>query len=143
MFSIIVCIVSGLAMAVQGVFNSKLSEKIGLWETNFVVQTIAFVVSLCIFIFQKNNDLKNFKSINKLYLLSGFLGVIILYTVMRGISSLGPSYATMIILVSQVLIAALIEKFGLFSVQKISFSITNYLGIILMIIGIILFKFKT
>ena len=38
MIAIITAIISGIAMSVQGVFNTRLGEKIGVWETNVFVQ---------------------------------------------------------------------------------------------------------
>ena len=53
--------------------------------------------------------LKKIKEVNKLYLSGGLLGVIIIFTVMKGIKSLGPTYAISTILVAQLLSAALID----------------------------------
>ena len=38
MFGFICAIISSIAMSLQGVFNTRLSEKIGSWETNTLVQ---------------------------------------------------------------------------------------------------------
>ncbi|MBY6773846.1 DMT family transporter, partial [Clostridium botulinum] len=37
MMGIIYAIISGISMSLQGVFNTKLGEKIGIWETNVIV----------------------------------------------------------------------------------------------------------
>ena len=142
MFGIIFSILAGLTMSLQGVFNTRVSEKIGLWETNLIVQGIAFIISLIIFFFFKDGNLSNIKSVNKLYLLGGVLGVFITYSVMKGIGDLGPTYSIILILITQLLSAALIEVLGLFSSTKVQLTFNNYLGILLMLIGIFLFKFK-
>ena len=142
LFGIIFSILAGLTMSLQGVFNTRVSEKIGLWETNLIVQGIAFIISLIIFFFFKDGNLSNIKSVNKLYLLGGVLGVFITYSVMKGIGDLGPTYSIILILITQLLSAALIEVLGLFSSTKVQLTFNNYLGILLMLIGIFLFKFK-
>ena len=129
-------------MSLQGVFNTRLSEKIGLWETNLIVQGTAFLFTFIAYLFLKNQHISNLKSVNKLYLLGGFIGVIITYAVMKGIGELGPTYSIGIILISQLVSAAIIDAFSLFDSIKVNFHWNNYLGILLMIIGIILFKFK-
>ena len=48
MLGIILAIISGAAMSIQGVFNTRVSEKIGVWETNTIVQGSAFVLALLI-----------------------------------------------------------------------------------------------
>lgn len=142
MFGIICAIISGIAMSVQGVFNTRLGEKIGVWETTLLVQIIALIVSLSVFLICGNGSYANLKEANKLYLLGGILGVVITFTVMKSVSSMGPSLGIGIILVSQLLTAALIDAFGLFGNEKMSFSLNNFLGIAIMIIGIIIFKYN-
>ena len=142
MFGIIFSIIAGVTMSLQGVFNTRLSEKIGLWETNLIVQGTAFLFTFIAYLFLRNQQISNLKSVNKLYLLGGFIGVIITYTVMKGIGELGPTFSIGIILISQLISAAIIDAFSLFDSAKVNFHWNNYLGIALMIIGIILFKFK-
>ena len=142
MFGIIISIISGISMSLQGVFNTRLGDKIGIWETNLLVQGIGFILTLIAVFAVGKGDIKEIRSANKLYLLGGVLGVIIIYTVMRGIKSLGPTYSICIILVAQLTAAALIDAFGLFGSEQINFGITKVIGVIVMIVGIIIFKCK-
>ena len=106
MFGIICAIISGIAMSIQGVFNTRLGEKIGVWETTLLVQIIALVLSLIIFLFLGDGNYSNLKDSNKLYLLGGALGVVITFTVIKSVSSMGPTFGIGIILISQLLAAA-------------------------------------
>ena len=45
MLGFISAIISGIAMSIQGVFNTRLSEKIGDMETNVVVHGSALVIA--------------------------------------------------------------------------------------------------
>lgn len=143
MMSIIFAIISGVAMSVQGVFNTKVSEKVGLWETTVLVQAIALVSSLIISFFFGKGSYKALQNVNKLYLLGGILGVVITFTVMKSISGMGATCGIAIILISQLLAAAIINAFGLFGSEKISFHLKEILGIAIMIIGIVVFKWKS
>lgn len=142
MLGIIFSIVAGICMSFQGVFNTRLGEKIGLWETNLIVQGIGFIITLIIVFIIGNGNIKNVIHANKIYLLGGVLGVIIIYTVMRGIKDLGPTYSISTILVAQLTAAALIDAFGLFGSKQIKFGITEIIGVIVMVVGIIIFKWK-
>ncbi|NLK95459.1 MAG: DMT family transporter [Clostridiales bacterium] len=142
MISIIFAIVSGISMTLQGIFNTRLSSKIGIWETNVLVQGSALILTLIISFFIGKGDYREIKNVNKLYLLGGILGVIIIFTVMKSIGSMGATCGIAIILVAQLLSAALIDAFGLFDTEKIAFGIKQILGVIVMISGIILFKWK-
>jgi transporter family-2 protein len=142
MFGIICAIISGIAMSVQGVFNTRLGEKIGVWETTLLVQIIALIVSLIVFFFFSDGSYTNIKAANKLYLLGGVLGVVITFTVMKSVGSMGPTLGIGIILVSQLLTAALIDAFGLFESEQLKFSLNHFLGIAIMIAGIVIFKWS-
>lgn len=142
MLGTIFAIIAGAAMSIQGVFNTRLSEKIGLYESNTFVQLTAFVLSLVVmFIFGKGNFFE-IANVNKLYLTGGIIGVVITITVMLAIGNLSPTVAISIILISQLLCAALIDMFGLFDSKQISFHISKVIGLLLMISGVIVFKFK-
>ena len=142
MMSIIFAIISGISMTLQGVFNTRLSEKIGTWETNVLAQGIALILTLVISLILKDTNYKAIKDVNKLYLLGGVLGVIILFTVMKSIGNLGPTCGIAIILVAQLVSAALIDAFGLFDTPTVPFNFKQIIGVIVMICGIILFKWK-
>ena len=142
MIGILFSLLAGICMSLQGVFNTKLSEKLGLLQTNAIVQGIGFIFTIIILFTLRKPILKNVKDANKLYFLGGILGVIIVFTVIKGISSLGTTYAISIILIAQLLSAAVIDAFGFFDTQKLPFGLTKILGLIVMVLGMILFKWK-
>lgn len=129
-------------MSLQGVFNTRVSEKIGLWETNVFVQGTGLILTLIILFIAGNGNIKAIKDVNKLYLLGGVLGSIIIFSVMLGITKMGPTCSIAIILVAQLLAAGIIDRFGLFGAARINFNLSKYIGIGIMILGIIIFKWK-
>ncbi|MDQ0151266.1 DMT family transporter [Eubacterium multiforme] len=142
MLGFIFAIVSGIAMSLQGVFNTRLGEKIGTWETNTIVQLTGLIITLVITAFFGKGNFKALSDSNKIYLLGGALGVVIIFTVMMSIGSLGTTCAIGIILVAQLIAAAVIDYFGLFGSEKINFTLKEFIGVAIMIAGIIVFKWK-
>ncbi|MFL0247638.1 DMT family transporter [Candidatus Clostridium stratigraminis] len=142
MLGVIFSIIAGVAMSLQGVFNTRLSYKIGTWETNVFVQATGLILCVIIFLIAGNGSFKDIKGINKLYLLGGLLGVVIIFTVMMGIKNLGPTCSISIILVAQLSAAAIIDALGLFDSEKIVFGSTKIVGVVIIIAGIIIFRWK-
>lgn len=138
---IIMCIISGAAMSVQGVFNTRLSEQTGLLESNFIVQATALVLA-AVSLFWADGNMAKALSVNKLYLTGGVLAMVITLTVMLGIKNLTPTIAISIILISQLAAAALIDAFGLFGSERAVFGIRKIIGLAVMLGGIILFSYK-
>ena len=61
---------------------------------------------------------------------------------MKSIGSSNATYAVSIILVAQLIAAALIDAFGLFGSEKINFTLKECIGVAIMIAGIIVFKWN-
>ena len=142
MSGIISCIIAGAAMSVQGVMNTRLGEKIGLYEANAFVQGVAFLLSIIAVFALGTGNLGAIGESNKLYKLGGVLGIVITITVMIGMKKTSPAIAVSIILISQLLVAALIDAFGIMGTEKVPFLWNKYIGLVLMIGGMLLFKFK-
>jgi transporter family-2 protein len=138
---ILFALLAGLLMSVQGVFNTRVMDSSNMWATNSWVQLTAFVVSIGMWFFTGREDLLSvFNVSNKLYLFGGVIGAFITYTVIKSISGLGPAYATMLILLAQLVVSCLIEAIGLFGTEKVCLEWSKLIGVVLMIAGIIVFQ---
>jgi transporter family-2 protein len=76
----------------------------------------------------------------KYMLLSGVLGAFITITVVKAMSALGPARSAMLIVISQLIVAYLIELFGLFGVEREPLEWRKVIGMAIAIIGIVVFK---
>lgn len=130
-------------MSIQGVFNTRVQEKLGIWEATTIVQGTGFLITLVLLYFLGNGNFRAIKDVNKLYLLGGLIGVIITWSVIKSVGTLGPAVGISTILIAQLLAAGLISKFGLFGSEKIPFGLKEMLGIAIMIIGVVIFKWKS
>ena len=142
MIGIIFSLIAGLFISLQGVFNTRVSDKIGIWETTTIVDASGLICAVFMMIAFGNGSIEKYSEVNKFYLLGGVFGVVIIFSVMKGISILGPTLSVSIILVTQLVMATLIDSFGLFENPQIKFDFTKPLGVVIMIIGIIIFKLK-
>ena len=143
MWGIIVALISGALMSVQGVLNTELTKQTSLWVANSWVQGPAFFVWLGAWLIR---DRKSFSSLfqvdSKWALLGGILGAFITLTVIMSMDQLGPAKSVMLIVVSQIVVAYLIELFGLFGVEKAAFHWSKCIGLLLAVTGIVIFKWK-
>ena len=76
-------------------------------------------------------------------LLGGAIGAFITYTVIKSMDMLGPARAVMLIVVAQLLVAYLIELFGMFGVEKAAWDWRKAVGMALAIVGIVVFKWES
>ena len=78
----------------------------------------------------------------KYNLLGGVIGAFITITVIRSMGSLGPARAVMLIVISQLTVAYLIELLGIFGVERADFQWRKLLGMLICIAGVVIFKWK-
>lgn len=142
MVGAIYSILAGIFISLQSVFNTRVSEKIGMFQTVTVVHVVGLLTAIFFYLFSKEGSFSKLGEVNKLYLLGGAFGVIIVYGVIKGVSILGPTLAISILLIAQLLVALAIDTFGLFGSAKIPFDFTKPLGVAIMIAGIIVFKLR-
>jgi bacterial/archaeal transporter family-2 protein len=142
MLGVLFSLIAGILISLQTIFNTRVSEKIGLWETNTIVHGLGFMVSLILLFILSDGSINKINEVNKVYLLGGVFGAVIVYSVMKGVALLGPAYAVSILLISQLIIAFIIDTFGLFGTDKVLFSPNKAIGIGVMIIGIVVYKLK-
>lgn len=142
MLGIIFSILAGIFISLQSIFNTRVSDKVGLFETTVIVHATGLIVAIAAMVLWGDGSLKRIGEVNKLYLLGGAFGVIIIYGVVRGISLLGATFAVSILLVTQLIVATMIDIYGLFDSPQIKFDFTKPLGILIMIAGIVVFKLR-
>ena len=114
-----------------------------MWVANAFVQFTAFLICIAIWAISDRTSFGTLLKVEPRYMLiGGILGAGITYTVIKAMDMMGPAKAVMMIVTAQILVAYLIELFGLFGVEKQPFSWRKVIGILLAAGGIILFKWE-
>ena len=143
MVGFFIALLSGALMSLQGVFNTQVTKASSIWTANTFVQGTAFVLCLLIWSFFDRSSVAGLWKVEPKYmLLGGCIGAIITYTVIKSMELLGPAKAVLLIVVAQVVVAYLIELFGLFGTEKQPFEWRKILGMGLAMVGIAIFKWK-
>ena len=142
LIAIFYSILAGSVVAAQNVFSTRISEKIGMWETTVIVHLFGLIFALILAFAFGKGSYKNISDINKIFLLAGPLGVIIIFSVTMGVSTLGASFAISLMVIAQLTFATVIDTMGLFGMDKVPFNGSKLAGLIIMIIGLVVFKLK-
>ena len=138
---IIIALLSGALMSVQGVLNTAVTKQSSIWTAAGWVQISAFAVCVLMWMFGGRQPIGALWQVQPRYmLLGGILGALITYTVIRSVNSLGPAQSALLIVVAQIIIAYVIELFGLFGVEKAGFEWKKVIGALVAIGGIFIFK---
>lgn len=140
MIGILIALLSGLLMSVQGVMNTGVTKQTGIWLAAGFVQISAFVVCVIAWLFTEKSSIKGLLVVSPRYmLLGGIIGAFITITVIKSMEMLGPAKAVMLIVVMQVISAYLIELFGIMGTQKVPFSWGKLIGGVISVTGLVVF----
>ena len=143
MWGFLVALISGALMSIQGVFNTEVTKQTSLWVSTGWVQLSAFMVCVLAWIFTGRQSVSALWQVdNKYTLLGGVIGAFITITVIQSMGALGPAKAAMLIVISQLAAAWLIELFGLFGMEKTDFTVRKLIGMAVAIVGIVIFKWE-
>lgn len=140
MWGILIALVSGALMSLQGIFNTGVTRQSSIWVSAGWVQLTAFAACVLMWLFSGREDVTALFRVSPWYLLTGgIMGAFITYTVIKSMSSLGPAKAALIIVVAQIIVAYGIELMGLFGVERSAFAWRKLIGALLAIVGIVVF----
>ena len=140
MAGFIIAIVSGALMSIQGIFNTNVTKSSSIWVAAGFVQLTALATCLIMWFFKGRPEVSGVLRLdNKVSLLGGVIGAFITFTVVKSVSELGIAKAEITIVVSQVIVAYLIELFGLFGSKKAEFSWLKLLALIIAAGGVFMF----
>lgn len=143
MIGFFIALISGALMSIQGVFNTQVTKETGIWVSAVWVQFSALFICITAWFFCERKSFGSILAVEPKYMLiGGVIGAFITYTVIKSMEKLGPAQAVILIVVSQLTVAYLIEILGLFGVEKVPFEWKRILGLGACIGGIILFKWK-
>ena len=143
MIGFLIAILSGALMSVQGVFNTQVTKTAGMWVSNGWVQLTAFLVYAGAWLVTGRDSVSAIDKVEPKYLLlGGVIGAGITWTVIKSMEQLGPAKAALLIVFSQLIIAYMIELFGLFGVEKAALEWRKVIGMVIALIGVAIFQWK-
>ncbi len=141
MWGFLIALISGALMSIQGVLNTEVTKQTGIWVSAGWVQLTAFLTCVVLWFFADKSPVTAIFQVRPWYMLAGgLIGAFITYTVIRSMDSLGPAKATLLIVITQIIVAYCIELFGLFGVEKAPFEWKKAIGALIAIAGIIVFR---
>ena len=143
MMGILIALLSGALMSIQGVFNTEVTKQSSLWVSTGWVQLSAFLVCIVAWFMTGRESIGALWNVEHKYtLLGGVMGAFITITVIQSMDSLGPAKAAMLIVIAQLIVAYVIELLGLFGMEKQPLEWRKVVGMLIAIGGVVLFKWE-
>ncbi|GGI16385.1 DMT family transporter [Gottfriedia solisilvae] len=128
----------GAFITLQGVANAHISQDIGTWQTATITQFAGFVLAFIILLFVKDEKWQMLTKVKPLYLTSGALGAIIIFSNVTSIHKIGVTISISALLIAQLCMTYLVDLTGWFDVVKQKKRPLQFIGISMMIAGVMI-----
>ncbi len=133
--TVLIGILGGLAVGVQGPIVSQMSQRIGTMAGSFIVHVSGAILSGALLLALGGERIGNWRSLSWYMFLSGSFGVILYLTINQTMPRLGATTALALIIIGQLVMGILIDQFGLFGVSVRQADPMRLLGAGLLIAG--------
>ncbi|MGM0882880.1 MAG: DMT family transporter [Bacillota bacterium] len=131
----------GAFITLQGVANSRISQDIGTWQAATITQLTGFMMALLILLIVRDGNWQGFKQVKPLYLTGGAFAAVIIFSNVTAIQQIGVTFTISALLIAQLCLTFLIDSNGWFGVAKRRMRLPQFIGIGIMIAGVVILKF--
>ena len=133
---IILAVIGGIAVALQGQFMGLMDKNIGTLESVFITYASGGIIAALAMIASRGGNLKAFQTVPWYALSSGLVGLIIIGAIGYTVPRLGLSKAFTIIVTSQFLVAAILDHYGLLGAVVRPMDLSRLAGMALLVTGV-------
>ncbi|MEK4661191.1 DMT family transporter [Priestia sp. FSL H7-0729] len=140
MRGIIFALLGGACITLQGVANARISTDMGTWQAATITQLTGFILAALILVFVRDTNLQGLKQVKPMYLAGGAFGAVIIFSEVTAIQQIGVTFTISALLIAQLFLTFLVDSNGWFGVVKQKMKLPQFLGIALMITGVIIMK---
>lgn len=133
---IIIGVISGAAIGLQGPMASIITHKLGILESVFIIHFGGAIIALVpLLLIQKGGNLSQWRDLPWYVFLAGVFGLVVFAAVSYLIPRVGVAPAMMLIILGQVVIGVILDHYGMLGAAVRQFSVLKLAGILIMLAG--------
>ncbi|MGW8958328.1 DMT family transporter [Paenibacillus sp. NPDC055715] len=140
MRGILFAFLGGACITLQGVANTRISQDIGTWQAATVTQLTGVILAALVWMFTRDGSLAEMKQVKPMYLWGGAFAAIIIFSEVTAIHHIGITFTISALLIAQLCLTFLVDINGWFGVVKQKMKLPQFIGISMMIAGVIILK---
>lgn len=133
---IIIAVIGGVTVALQGQFMGLIDKGIGTRESVFITYVSGGILAGIVMLAARGGNLRSWHTVPWYALSSGLLGLVIVTTIGYTVPRLGLSKAFTIIVASQFITAALLDHFGVLGAVMRPLDLSRLLGFGILTLGV-------
>ena len=136
LFILLIGLAGGIAVGLQSPLASMLSQKLGIFESVFIVHVGGAIVALIPLLFVGGGKLSEWRSAPWYALLAGVFGLVVIGAVSIIIPRVGVAASIITIVAGQLLVGTLLDHFGWLGASERPLDLTRAIGLFVVLVGV-------
>jgi transporter family-2 protein len=133
---ILIGLAGGIAVGIQGPLASLISQRLGLFESVFIVHLGGALMAVIPLLIQGGGKLGQWRSLPWYTLIAGVFGLIVIGAISYMIPRVGVAAAITTIVAGQVLVGAILDHYGLLGAMEKPMDGTRAIGLVVVLLGV-------
>lgn len=133
---ILIGLAGGVAVGLQSPMASMISQRLGIFESVFIVHIGGAIIALLPLLFVGGGKLSQWRSVPWYVLGAGIFGLIVIGAISYMIPRVGVAASITTIVAGQLLVGMILDHFGLLGAAERSLDVTRIVGIIVVLVGV-------
>jgi len=133
---ILIGLAGGIAVGIQSPMASAITQRLGLFESVFIVHIGGAVIALIPLLIYGGGKLGQWRSVPWYVLGAGIFGLVVIAVISFMIPRVGVAAAITTVVAGQVLAGALIDHFGLLEAHLRPMDLTRAIGLAVVLFGV-------
>src|SRR6266540_4626536 len=133
---ILIGLAGGAAVGLQSPMASMISQRLGIFESVFIVHLGGAIIALLPLLFYSGGKLSQWRTVPWYTLGAGIFGLIVIGAISYMIPRVGIAASITAIVAGQLLVGTLLDHFGLLGASVRSLDITRVLGMAVVLVGV-------
>ena len=133
---ILIGLAGGVAVGLQSPMASMITQRLGLFESVFIVHIGGAIIALIPLLIYGNGKLSQWRSVPWYVLGAGVFGVVVIAAISFTIPRVGVAAAITTVVAGQILAGSLIDQFGLLDAHLRPMDLTRAIGLAVVLFGV-------
>ncbi len=133
---ILIGLAGGVAVGLQSPLASMISQRLGIFESVFIVHVGGAVIALLPLLFYSGGKLSQWRSVPWYALGAGIFGLIVISAISYMIPRVGIAASITTIVAGQLLVGILLDNFGLLGASVRALDVTRVVGMAVVLAGV-------
>jgi len=133
---ILIGLAGGVAVGLQGPMASMIGQRLGIFESVFIVHLGGALIALLPLVFYGGGKLTQWRSVPWYVLGAGIFGLVVIGAISYMIPRVGVAASITTIVAGQLLVSMLLDHFGLLGAAERPLDLTRVLGMAVVLVGV-------